>query len=107
MRELRDAVIVDAIRTPTGRGRDGGALSSIHPVDLLALVLAALVERTGVDPARIDDVIGGNVTQIGQQGGNLTRQAVLAAGYPERVPATTVDRKCGSSQQAAKRAYLP
>ncbi len=97
---LRDAVIVDAVRTPTGRGREGGALASWHPVDLFALVLARLVERAGVDPGRIDDVIGGNVTQIGEQGGNLTRQAVLAAGYPEHVPATTVDRKCGSSQQA-------
>ena len=101
MRTLREAVIVDAIRTPTGKGKPGGALSAIHPVDLFATVLRALVERTGIDPARIEDVIGGNVTQVAQQGGNITRQAVLAAGYPERVPATTVDRKCGSSQQAA------
>ena len=101
MRTLREAVIVDAIRTPTGKGKPGGALSDIHPVDLFATVLRSLVDRTGIDADRIDDVIGGNVTQIGQQGGNITRQAVLAAGYPEHVPATTVDRKCGSSQQAA------
>ena len=101
MRTLREAVIVDAIRTPTGKGKPGGALADTHPVDLFAHVLRALVDRTGIDAGRIDDVIGGNVTQIGQQGGNITRQAVLAAGYPEHVPATTVDRKCGSSQQAA------
>lgn len=100
MRTLREAVIVDAVRTPTGRGREGGALSELHPVDLFALVLAALPSRSGIDPTCISDVIGGNVTQVGEQGGNITRQAVLAAGYPERVPATTVDRKCGSSQQA-------
>ena len=97
---MREAVIVDAIRTPTGKGREGGALADIHPVDLFATVLRALVDRSDLDPDTIDDVIGGNVTQVAQQGGNITRQAVLAAGYPERVPATTVDRKCGSSQQA-------
>jgi acetyl-CoA acyltransferase len=98
---MRDAVIVDAIRTPIGRGRPDGMLHDWHPVDLFAEVLRALINRTGVDSARIDDVIGGVVTQVGEQGGNLARQAVLAAGYPESVPATTIDRKCGSSQQAA------
>lgn len=98
---MHQAVIVDAMRTPVGKGKPEGALNEWHPVDLFATVLRALVDRNGLDPGRIDDVIGGVVTQVGEQGGNLTRQAVLAAGYPDRVPATTVDRKCGSSQQAA------
>ncbi|HXA27586.1 MAG TPA: thiolase family protein [Candidatus Angelobacter sp.] len=97
---MRDAVIVDAVRTPIGRGKPGGALSSVHPVELLAHTLRALVERTGVDPATVDDVIGGCVDQVGEQAMNTTRYAVLAAGFPESVPATTVDRQCGSSQQA-------
>src|SRR5438445_9806165 len=97
---MRDAVIVDAVRTPVGRGKPGGALSSVHPVELLAHTLRALVERTGVDPAEIDDVIGGCVDQVAEQAMNTTRYAVLAAGFPESVPATTVDRQCGSSQQA-------
>ncbi len=97
---MRDAVIVDAVRTPIGKGKPGGALSSVHPVDLFAHSLRALVERTGVDPATIDDVIGGSVDQVGEQAMNTTRYAVLAAGLPESVPATTVDRQCGSSQQA-------
>jgi acetyl-CoA acyltransferase len=96
----RDAVIVDALRTPTGRGRAGGALHGHHPVDLLATVLEELVRRAGIDPARIDDVIVGCVSQAGQQTFNVARSAVLAAGLPESVPATTVDRQCGSSQQA-------
>ena len=95
----REAVIVDAVRTPIGRR--GGALKDWHPVDLLAHVLRALVERNGIDPARIDDVIAGCVTQVGEQAYNVARNAVLAAGFPESVPATTVDRQCGSSQQAA------
>jgi acetyl-CoA acyltransferase len=97
---VRDAVIVDALRTPVGRGRSGGALSGHHPVDLLATVLAELVARSGIDPARVDDVIVGCVSQAGQQTFNVARNAVLAAGLPESVPATTVDRQCGSSQQA-------
>jgi len=96
----RDAVIVDALRSPVGRGKAGGALHGHHPVDLLAAVLSELVARTGIDPARVDDVIVGCVSQAGQQTFNVARNAVLAAGLPESVPATTVDRQCGSSQQA-------
>ena len=98
---MRTAVIVDAIRTPSGRGKHGGQLAHVHPVDLLAAVLESLVERTGIDPATVDDVIGGCLSQVGTQSVNITRSAVLAAGFPESVPATTVDRQCGSSQQAA------
>ncbi|MGW0326524.1 thiolase family protein [Nocardia sp. NPDC003183] len=97
---MRDAVIVEAVRTPIGRGKPNGALHDVHPVDLLAHSLRAVVERSGIDPALIDDVIGGIVTQVGEQGSNMTRRAALTAGYPESVPATTVDRQCGSSQQA-------
>jgi acetyl-CoA acyltransferase len=98
---MREAVIVDAVRTPIGRGKARkGALNPIHPVDLLAHSLRELVARTGVDPERIDDVIGGCVDQVAEQAMNTTRYAVLAAGLPESVPATTVDRQCGSSQQA-------
>jgi len=93
-----EAVIVDAVRTAGGRRH--GSLSGWHPADLLAEVLAALVARTGIDPGVIDDVIVGCVTQVGAQGFNIARNAVLAAGWPESVPATTVDRQCGSSQQA-------
>ncbi|EOM76982.1 acetyl-CoA C-acyltransferase [Rhodococcus rhodnii] len=95
---MRDAVIVDAVRTPIGRR--GGALSGIHPADLSAHVLEALTERTGLDPARIDDVIWGCVSQAGEQATNIARTAILAAGWPETVPGTTVTRACGSSQQA-------
>ncbi len=97
---MRDAVIVEAVRTPIGKGKPNGALHSVNAVDLLAHSLRAVVDRSGIDPALIDDVIGGIVTQIGEQGANMTRRAALAAGYPESVPATTVDRQCGSSQQA-------
>lgn len=97
----RDAVIVDVVRTPSGRGKPGGLLSGVHPVDLLAGVVQTLVERSGLDPAQIDDVMGGCVSQIGEQSMNVTRQAVLAAGFPHTIPATTIDRQCGSSQQAA------
>ena len=97
---MRDAVIVEAVRTPVGKGKPGGALSAVHPVDLLAHSLRTLVERTGIDPALVDDVIGGTVSQVGEQAQNTARSAVLAAGFPESVPATTVDRQCGSSQQA-------
>ncbi|WP_165989141.1 thiolase family protein [Streptomyces sp. YIM 98790] len=97
---MRDAVIVDAVRTPIGRGKPSGALHAVHPVDLLAGVIREVTGRSGVDPALIDDVIGGCVDQVGEQAQNTTRWAVLAAGLPESVPATTVDRQCGSSQQA-------
>lgn len=96
---MRDAVIVDAVRTPTGKRN--GALKDWHPVDLSAHVLTALVERTGIDPALVDDVIWGVVSQTGEQAANVGRNAVLAAGWPEAVPGTTLDRQCGSSQQAA------
>ncbi|MEU1971543.1 thiolase family protein [Microbacterium sp. NPDC019599] len=97
----RTAVIVDAVRTPSGKGKPGGALSGQHPVDLAAHVLASLLSRSGLDSTLVDDVILGCVSQIGDQAMNLARQAVLAAGFDERVPATTIDRQCGSSQQAA------
>ncbi|MFE3025912.1 thiolase family protein [Nocardia tengchongensis] len=97
---MRDAVIVEAVRTPIGKGKATGALHGVHPADLLAHSLREVVRRSEIDPALIDDVIGGVVTQVGEQGSNLTRRAALAAGYPESVPATTVDRQCGSSQQA-------
>ncbi len=97
----RDAVIVGAVRTPVGVGKPGkGALSGVHPGDLSALVLDALVGRAGVDPALVDDVIWGCVSQVGEQSVNMARNAALAAGFPESVPGTTVDRQCGSSQQA-------
>jgi acetyl-CoA acyltransferase len=98
---MRSAVIVDAVRTASGKGKPGGALSGTHPVELLSAVLTALAERTGLDPTRIDDVITGCVAQVGEQSLNIGRQGVLAAGWPVSVPATTVDRQCGSSQQAA------
>ena len=97
---VRDAVIVGAVRTPVGRGKPGGALSGHHPVDLLATTLEALAQRTGLDPGHVDDVIVGCVSQAGQQTFNVARNGVLAAGWPDYVPATTVDRQCGSSQQA-------
>lgn len=96
---MREAVIVDAVRTPVGR-RDG-ALKGWHPVDLLGHTLKMLVQRNKLDPALIDDVIAGCVGQVGEQAYNVARSAVLAAGFPESVPGTTVDRQCGSSQQAA------
>ncbi|PPJ38983.1 steroid 3-ketoacyl-CoA thiolase [Nocardia nova] len=97
---MRDAVIVEAVRTPIGKGKATGALHELHPADLFAHSLREVVRRSGIDPALIDDVIGGVVTQVGEQSVNITRRAALAAGYPESVPATTVDRQCGSSQQA-------
>jgi acetyl-CoA acetyltransferase family protein len=96
---MRSAVIVDAVRTPTGRRN--GVYKDLHPVDLASLPLEALVERNGLDPSRIDDVILGCVMQTGEQGLNIARNAALAAGFPEEVPGTTVDRQCGSGQQAA------
>jgi acetyl-CoA acyltransferase len=97
---MRDAVIVEAVRTPIGKGKPNGSLAHVQPVELLAHTLRTLIERSGVDPALIDDVIGGTVSQVGEQAANITRYAVLSAGFPETVPATTVDRQCGSSQQA-------
>ncbi|MGE0861774.1 MAG: acetyl-CoA C-acyltransferase [Gammaproteobacteria bacterium] len=98
--KLRRAVIVDIVRSPFGRGRETGALASLHPVNLYAAVLEALVKRTGIDPKLIEDVITGCVIQVAEQSGNIGRQAVLAAGLPESIPAVTLDRKCGSAQQA-------
>src|SRR5712671_5392127 len=94
----REAVIIDAVRTPLGRRE--GMLKAWHPVDLLGFTLKGLVARNKLDPAQIDDVIAGCVMQVGEQTANVGRNAVLAAGFPESVPATTVDRQCGSSQQA-------
>lgn len=96
---MREAVIVEAVRSPVGRR--GGKLSGWHPVDLLAEVLAAAVERTGIEPAQVEDNITGCVSQTGEQAINIGRNAWLAAGLPEEVPSVTVDRQCGSSQQAA------
>jgi acetyl-CoA acyltransferase len=95
---MRDAVIVQAVRSPVGK-RNGG-LSGVHPVDLSAHVLTALAERSGVDPALVDDVVWGCVGQVGEQAIDIARNAVLGAGWPETVPGVTVDRQCGSSQQA-------
>ena len=95
---MRDAVIVDAVRTPSGKRN--GAWADVHPVDLSAHVLNALVQRTGIDPVDVDDVIWGCVIQTGEQALDVGRAAVLAAGWPDSVPATTVDRQCGSSQQS-------
>jgi acetyl-CoA acyltransferase len=96
----RDAVIVAAVRTPVGKGKPGGALHGVLPADLLAHSLSELVSRAGVDPADVDDVIAGAVTQVGDQAVNIARNALLGAGFPESVAGTTVDRQCGSSQQA-------
>jgi acetyl-CoA acyltransferase len=95
----REAVIVDCARTAFGKRK--GALSGWHPTDLLALVLRTMIDRNDFDPALVDDVVGGCVTQSGEQGCNVTRNAWVAAGLPWSVPATSVDRQCGSSQQAA------
>lgn len=100
MNAINDAVIVDVVRTPSGRGKPGGALSSVHPVDLAAGVLRSILERNGLESNQIDDVLLGCVSQVGDQSMNVARQAVLAAGFDESVPATTIDRQCGSSQQA-------
>jgi len=96
--EVREAVIVDTLRTAIGKRK--GALAGWHPTDLLGHALRSLVERNDVDPALVDDVVGGCVTQAGEQGCNVTRNAWVAAGLPSHVPATSVDRQCGSSQQA-------
>jgi acetyl-CoA acyltransferase len=96
--EVREAVVVDVLRTTFGKR--GGALAHWHPTDLLGFAISALLDRTGVDPGRIDDVLGGCVAQVGEQSTNVTRNAWVAAGLPQHVPATTIDRQCGSSQQA-------
>jgi acetyl-CoA acetyltransferase family protein len=104
---MRDAVIIDAVRSPMAKGRaprdgkPGGALSALHPVELLGQTLKGLMDRNDVDPAEVDDVIMGCVSQVGEQAGPVGRWGWLAAGLPEHVPATTIDRRCGSSQQAA------
>jgi acetyl-CoA C-acetyltransferase len=95
---MPDAFVVGAVRSPVGRRN--GSLAAIHPADLGAHVLRALVDRTGVDPGEIDDVLWGCVGQMGPQASNIGRTTVLSAGFPERVPAVTIDRQCGSSQQA-------
>jgi acetyl-CoA acyltransferase len=95
---MRDAVICEAVRTPVGRRR--GALSGVHAADLSAQVLTALVQRAGLDPALVDDVFWGCVTQAGEQTTDIARTAVLAAGWPESVPGVSIDRQCGSSQQS-------
>ncbi|MBF6347557.1 MULTISPECIES: thiolase family protein [Nocardia] len=97
---MRSAVLVDVVRSASGKGKAGGALSDIHPIDLLAEVLRSLMARNDLDPVLVDDVIGGCVSQAAEQAGNITRSAALAAGLPESTPATTVTRACGSSQQA-------
>ncbi|WP_370617709.1 thiolase family protein [Mumia sp. Pv 4-285] len=99
---MRDAVIVDAVRTPVGKR--GGALSQVHAATLSAHVLNALVARTGLEPALVDDVVWGCAGTVGMQSGCIGRAAVLAAGWPESVPGVTVDRQCGSSQQAVHQA---
>ncbi|CDZ88280.1 thiolase family protein [Rhodococcus ruber] len=98
---MTNAVIVDVVRTAVGKGKPGGALSGTHPVELLAHVLREITARNDLDPALVDDVIGGCVNQAGEQALNISRTALLSAGFPESVPATTIDRQCGSSQQAA------
>jgi acetyl-CoA acyltransferase len=95
------AVIVDAVRTASGKGKPGGAHSAVHPVDLLAQVLEALVNRSGIAHGHVDDVVAGCVQQYGEQAGNIAHTAALAAGFPEQVPGVTINRQCGSSQQAA------
>ncbi|MBM7458334.1 acetyl-CoA C-acetyltransferase [Rhodococcus coprophilus] len=95
---MTEAYIVDAVRTPIGKKK--GGLSGVHPADLGAHVIKAVVERTGIDPGDVDDVVFGCVDAIGGQAGNIARTAWLAAGYPQHVPGVTVDRQCGSSQQA-------
>src|SRR6201995_2897452 len=97
-RKMRETVIVEAVRTPVGK-RNGG-LSSMHAADLSAIVLTELVARTGIDPDIVDDVVWGCVSQVGDQSSNIGRYAVLAAGWPESIPGTTINRACGSSQQA-------
>src|ERR1700758_3400903 len=95
---MQEAYIVDAVRTPVGR-RNGG-LADVHPADLGAAAITALMDRTGIDPAAVEDVVFGCVDTIGPQAGDIARTCWLAAGLPDEVPGTTIDRQCGSSQQA-------
>jgi len=99
---MPEAVIVDAVRSPMGKGKPGGALSSIHAVDLLAGTLQGLVERTGIDPGIVEDFMVGCVGQVSEQSGTPGRQAWLSAGYPVHVPSVSIERKCGSGQQAVE-----
>src|SRR6476659_5112270 len=95
---MAEAFIIDAVRTPVGKR--GGGLSTVHPADLGAHSIKALMDRTGVDPAAVDDVVFGNVDSVGPQAGCIARTAWLTAGLPQHVPGTTIDRQCGSAQQA-------
>ena len=97
---MAEAYIVDAVRTPVGRGKANGALAGVHPADLGAASISALVDRTGIDPGAVDDVVFGNVDSVGPHAGDIARTAWLAAGMPEHVPGVTIDRQCGSAQQA-------
>ena len=101
---MTEAYIVDAVRTPTGKR--GGGLALVHPADLGAASITALLERTGVDPDAVEDVIFGNVDSVGGQAGDIARTCWLAAGLPQHVPGTTVDRQCGSGQQAVSFAAM-
>ncbi|MCT7293646.1 thiolase family protein (plasmid) [Rhodococcus pyridinivorans] len=100
MNRLEEVVIVDAVRSPMAKGKPGGELSSLHPTELLGQVLCELIRRSDLDPALVDDVLTGCVTQAGEQGGTVGRVAWLAAGLPLHVPSATIERKCGSGQQA-------
>lgn len=102
---MREAYVIDAVRTPVGKR--GGALAGVHPADLGAAAIKGLVERSNLDPAAVDDVVFGCCDTIGPQAGNIARTSWLAAGYPESVPGVTVDRQCGSSQQAITSARRP
>lgn len=95
-----EAVIVDAVRSPMGRGKVGGCLGDLHPVELLAQVLRGLIDRNAIDPGEVDDVLIGCVSQVGEQSNTPGRQALLSAGFPDHVPSVTIERKCGSGQQA-------
>jgi acetyl-CoA acyltransferase len=97
---VRDVYIVEAVRTPVGRGRQDGELSTIHPVDLLARVLSAVVARAGIEKGQVEDVVTGCVSPIGEQGANIARLGLLMAGFPPHVPGVQINRMCGSSQQA-------
>ena len=101
---MSEAFIIDAVRTPTGKR--GGSLSGVHPADLGAAAISALIERTGIDPLAVEDVMFGNVDSIGPQAGDIARTCWLAAGLPEAVPGTTIDRQCGSAQQAVSFAAM-
>ncbi|MGK6310250.1 thiolase family protein [Variovorax sp. DT-64] len=98
--KFHNAVVVDVVRSPVGKGKPGGSLSSLHPSDLLAQVLLQLIKRNDLDPGAVDDVLIGCVSQVGEQSAVPGRNAWLAAGFPEHVPAATIDRRCGSGQQA-------